>query len=491
MQEASNELSLPPKADVVGALPDPDVQDRAKNILIFADGTGQVGGLRPDEVLTNVYKLYRATRVGPESCINPARQMAFYDPGLGADPDASGTPFRLLRALRRFYSAATGTGISTNIINCYESILRVYEPGDRIYLFGFSRGAYTARCVGGVLRLCGVPTTNGSNEPRPRWGRALRKMATEAVREVYEHGAGKDRSQYSVQREEKARHFREKYGSAETGTNNSNAAPYFIGVFDTVAALGARGLRRVLFLTMLALWGAGLPALLLWSFWGGKPAVVYLGLVGLWIIFDALTRRLKVFRHPGKCAFDFHLSGWKSGFYDEDLDPRVRYARHALAIDESRADFTPVDWVHGQDHRPSRATDEPEWFQQVWFPGCHSDVGGGYPENESRLSDITLNWMVEQVTSIKEPVEIDRSKLNMHPAVDGLQHCEVVSLIDRYPLWWPRSMRLGWEVKVRVVTQDATLHDSVRDRLALPRVLQLDGLKQYLPKALEENSVRP
>lgn len=484
MHDALEEFSSPNEGDAANVAPNVGVQDRSKNILIFADGTGQAGGLRPDQALTNVYKLYRATRVGPDSTIDPARQVAFYDAGLGTEPDAGGTPFRFFRWLRRFYSAATGTGISTNIIECYEAILRVYEPGDRIYLFGFSRGAYTARCVGGMLRLCGVPTTDGRGGPRPRWGRALRAIAAEAVRTVYEHGAGRNREAYEAEREEKARRFRHKYGSGEPGTNASNVSPYFIGVFDTVAALGARGLRRVLLLLFLGLGGAGLPALLLWDIWGWVPALVYLGIVALWILIDALTRRLKVFRPAQGLGFTWHLSGWKSGFYDQNLDPRVQYARHALAIDESRADFARVGWGHSQHKGPLRDADEPEWFQQIWFAGCHTDIGGGYSENESRLSDITLEWMVEQVITLKSPVTIDRSKLNMFPSAHGLQHCEVASLVDRYPLWWPRNLRPGWEIDTRVTARGGTWHRSVFDRLALPAVLQPQGLKPYRPEAL-------
>ena len=61
-----------------------------KNILIFADGTGQVGGVRPDQQLSNIYKLFRATRVGPDSPLDPKQQVAYYDPGLGtANPSGS------------------------------------------------------------------------------------------------------------------------------------------------------------------------------------------------------------------------------------------------------------------------------------------------------------------------------------------------------------------------------------------------------------------
>ena len=69
----------------------------ARNILIFSDGTGQVGGYEFDEDRTNVYKLYRGTRVGPDSCIDPHEQAAFYDPGLGSRGQ-SGFPLgRLVR----------------------------------------------------------------------------------------------------------------------------------------------------------------------------------------------------------------------------------------------------------------------------------------------------------------------------------------------------------------------------------------------------------
>lgn len=59
----------------------------AKNVLIFSDGTGMAGGITFDEDRTNIYKLYRGTRCGPDSCIHPDEQVAFYDPGLGSPAD--------------------------------------------------------------------------------------------------------------------------------------------------------------------------------------------------------------------------------------------------------------------------------------------------------------------------------------------------------------------------------------------------------------------
>jgi hypothetical protein len=64
---------------------------------------------------------------------------------------------RAYRWLHNLASRATGLGITTNIIDCYAAIIRMWQPGDRIFLFGFSRGAYTVRCLAAALALCGLP----------------------------------------------------------------------------------------------------------------------------------------------------------------------------------------------------------------------------------------------------------------------------------------------------------------------------------------------
>ena len=81
-----------------------------KNILIFSDGTGQVGGLRPDQRLSNVYKMYRAMRPGPSSPIKPEQQVCFYDAGLGAG-EVDGLTFR---RVRNVLSAAVGLPYAHN-----------------------------------------------------------------------------------------------------------------------------------------------------------------------------------------------------------------------------------------------------------------------------------------------------------------------------------------------------------------------------------------
>jgi len=159
----------------------------AKNILIFSDGTGQAGGLVVDERRSNIYKLFRATRCGPDSQIDPKFQLAFYDPGLGTQPSGVSLPVRVWRWAYNTVSQAMGLGLTVNIIDCYSAILQMWEPGDRIFLFGFSRGAYTVRCVGGVLGLCGVPTTMPDGSPLKRDPASTRAIASKAVKKVYQH----------------------------------------------------------------------------------------------------------------------------------------------------------------------------------------------------------------------------------------------------------------------------------------------------------------
>jgi uncharacterized protein (DUF2235 family) len=145
----------------------------SKNILIFSDGTGQAGGVSFDENRSNIYKLYRATRVGPDSSVDPKKQVAYYDRGLGSIPPGGGSLQTAYRWIYNTVSQATGFGLTANIIDCYQVIAQVWRPGDRIYLFGFSRGAYTVRCVAAALRsintqrLCTTPPL--MNGPASCW----------------------------------------------------------------------------------------------------------------------------------------------------------------------------------------------------------------------------------------------------------------------------------------------------------------------------------
>jgi uncharacterized protein (DUF2235 family) len=455
-----------------------------KNILIFSDGTGQAGGLKPDQTLSNIYKLYRATRVCPDNTIDPAQQVAFYDAGLGTDKNEGRIPFKPLQRFRKFWSAATGTGISRNIADCYEAIIEHYEPGDRIYLFGFSRGAYTARCVGGVMSLCGIPTKAADGGTLPRFGRALRAIADEAVSQVYEHGQGSDNPERQTERLEMARRFRQKYGSDTDG--QANHVPYFIGVFETVAALGATGWFQFFMLSALAI-GAALLAALVAGVLSLMPWFTFLPMFFVVLGFITVCVGVGAFRASFKIIHDYpvpgksrwHFATWHLRFYDNSLNPRVRFARHALSIDENRADFERVPWGN-EGEKPAQDTGGLEWIYQVWFPGVHSDIGGSYPEDESRLSDISSKWMVEQITALPDPVIIDMSKLNLFPMASGLQHNEVQRA--READWWVPAVM--WKETLRTIDPGAPLHPAVLERFTLPGVSHYGLVYPYRPENL-------
>ncbi|SOR30606.1 conserved hypothethical protein [Methylorubrum extorquens] len=488
-----------------------------KNIVVFSDGTGQDGGVRPGQRVSNVYKMYRVCRTGPDSRIDPAEQVAFYDPGLGTDIGATAlsSPVRFVQKL---LASVTGRGITTNIADCYEFIINHYREGDRIFLIGFSRGAYTVRCVANLLMLCGVPT-RGANGDLPRFRKGARDIAREAVETVLEHGAGHGRAKYEAERDELARRFRDRYASAhESGERGrSNAAPYFIGVFDTVAALGAKGVRRFLIQSGLAVGAtlglalvgflpAAAAAGLLVAFAGAHfwPALGWLLLLfvlvgGAWLWNRERRSRRKVIRDfPNPGDKSSHMANWKVENFDRLLSRFVRYARSANAIDETRKDFDRVAWGGIQDGAQPHG-EGPERLVQLWFAGNHSDIGGSYPEAESRLSDVALGWMIEEATRIPDGLKVDglsapgdatgNPKLHVFPAADGVQHCEIAGMRDTIERSIPVFLRRflaswNWASQVRSIAHDAPVHQTVVERFDLEWVPQCAGSGPYRPAAL-------
>ena len=468
-----------------------------KNIVIYSDGTGQDGGVRPEQRMSNIFKMYRATRPGPDSSIDPSQQVAFYDPGLGTDAGASG-----LTSVRRWFakllSSVTGRGITTNIADCYEFIINHYRPGDRIWLFGFSRGAYTARSLANVIRLCGVPTKSPDGE-LPRFLLATREIAERAVIRVAEHGAGHDRDTYEEEREELGRRFRLAHGSDADG--EANVAPYFIGVFDTVASLGAKGpLRFVLALALVALIvaaGALAAAFLHWAFefaWT-MSFLAATALIGIYALWAYLRTSLKMMWPPveGRRLPRFHIAQWSGKYFDRLLGGAVPYARHAIAIDENRADFPRLPWGPGKgvEARPE-VEGEAKPFVQLWFAGNHSDIGGSYPESESRLSDVALKWMIDEARSVPAPLLVEDSRLRIFPSAGGVQHDEIAGMADlirqRTPALLRRLTRgLSWKAQLRDPVAAATLHPSVGERFGLESVVRQGGEGPYRPEALREH----
>lgn len=115
-----------------------------KNIIICSDGTGNsaIKGRG-----TNVFKLFEAIDLnGHRYDPNRDPQVAFYDDGVGTER------FKLLK----IFAGATGWGLSRNVQQLYKEIVRIYDPGDRLFLFGFSRGAFTVRTLVGLIHTCGI-----------------------------------------------------------------------------------------------------------------------------------------------------------------------------------------------------------------------------------------------------------------------------------------------------------------------------------------------
>ena len=459
-----------------------------RNILIFSDGTGQAGGLTPDENVSNIYKLYRATRCGPLSSIDPCEQLTFYDPGLGSEPDSGiFSAQRAYRWLHNLVSQATGLGITMNIIDGYAAILRMWQPGDRIYLFGFSRGAYTVRCLAAVLSFCGVPTTMADGRtPLYRDQGTARKIAKEAVRRVYQHVSSPKDTAYLEQREALALQFRQKYNSDVNGTPNVN--PFFIGAFDTVAALGSYLLSGALVVALAALIAivSYAQSFLLFSFW-----LSFGILAGLSAFIAAVWYGVTHVQYATDLSgYSFwqtlHFTAPKMKFYDHHLDNAVWYARHAMSIDENRADFARVPWGSTRNAGPPRPDSYPDWLDQIWFAGVHSDVGGSYAENESRLSDITLEWMVHAAVNLPDGntpngygIKVDRNFLRLSPDPRGPQHDE------REPGYF--GGRLRWGEALRHIEHDAILHHSVYERFAADKVQHFYEMKPYRPQNLSQH----
>lgn len=460
-----------------------------KNIIIFSDGTGQAGGLTPDENVSNIYKLYRATRCGPDSAIDPRQQLTFYDPGLGSQLD-SGIFFvqRAYRWLHNLVSRATGLGITTNIIDCYAAILQMWEPGDRIFLLGFSRGAYTVRCVGGVLSLCGVPTIMADGRTALyRDKGSTQEIAKEAVKGVYQHVSSPKDVAYLEQRKALALQFRKKYGSDVNGAPNAN--PFFIGVFDTVAALGSYPLSIALVIVLaaiIALISYGLSFIPVFSF-----LLVFKWLAGLSLLCTAIWYAISHVQYAvGLPGYSFwqtlHFMSPKMKFYDLHLDNAVWYARHAMSIDENRADFARVPWGSSQNKGPDRPENYPDWLEQIWFAGVHSDIGGSYAENKSRLSDISLEWMVHAAVNLPDGttpdgngIKVDRGFFRLMPDPRGPQHDA------REPgyLWG----RIKWKEALRKIDHNAILHPTVYQRFAADKVQHFYEMKPYRPKNLAQH----
>jgi uncharacterized protein (DUF2235 family) len=170
-----------------------------KNVILCCDGTWNhpASLTKVSECDTNVYKLYR-------SSLATATQIRHYDDGVGSD----GTP------IDHLLGGAIGAGLFKKVKSGYTFIAQTYLPGDNVFLFGFSRGAYTARSVAGMIATCGLPAQSTVTDQ-------LIDMAFQAYRDV------KNRATLLAQ--------------LQAQNWIANPTIKMVGVWDTVGALGIPG----------------------------------------------------------------------------------------------------------------------------------------------------------------------------------------------------------------------------------------------------------
>ena len=273
----------------------------SRHLVICTDGTWN----QPDQkdrdrmVPTNVAEVARAlSGFAKTKSDGKIEQIIYYDTGIGT----------AVGWLRRYVYGATGFGLKSKILRAYQAIAKAYKPGDKIFLFGFSRGAYTARSLAGLIGICGIPKAPSGPE--------------EDLNTLVEKAYGVYRIGNAGTRKNEANDYAAKYSHTK-GDQIVNDI-HFIGVWDTVGSLGI-------------------------PYWPLR-----------WIM---------------RSSYKFH---------DITLGAHVQRAFHAMAIDESRRLFTQTPWIQGEGSAS-------QIVEQVWFPGVHANVGGGYVD--SGLADRAFLWM--------------------------------------------------------------------------------------------------
>ena len=326
-----------------------------KNIVLLSDGTGNSSA---KVFKTNVWRLFQILDLR-----YPAKQVAYYDDGVGT---SSFKAFAIL-------SGVFGFGLKRNVVDIYSFCCRNYRPGDRIYCFGFSRGAFTIRVVAGMIARQGlVPYQNNEAE--------LDRFAADAYREYRRRFTG---------------------GFAK-----------YLGYIG----INLRDIRDVAIRSWRRLRGQTLAA-------PPSTPIDSIHFIGLWDTVDAYGGPIEEMTR----AIDYWV--WPLSMPDRFMNAKVLRACHALALEDERDAFRPViwdqryvrdtadvpghektDWLFDINHQAPSTTGQPletpphqradlapidqERISQVWFTGVHADIGGGYPQDG--LSFVTLDWMMDR-----------------------------------------------------------------------------------------------
>jgi hypothetical protein len=239
-------------------------------------------------------------------------QLPFYDEGVGT------------HALDRVSGGAFGVGLSENVQQGYAWLMQNYEAEDEIFIFGFSRGAFTARSLAGVIARCGLLKPGTPLSFKDVYKRYRKGTAATPIYDLKYFGAKPQNAEDEIIRDQ---------------TWYGRSFIKMVGVWDTVGSLG-------------------LP-----------------------------------FGHiPGISSSTLH-------FHYTRLSRTVEHSYQALALDEYRKPYRPEVWMNflPEDEDAQKMRADNRFVEQRWFAGAHSDVGGGYPDDQLRQRP--LAWMQQKATN--------------------------------------------------------------------------------------------
>lgn len=393
---------------------------KSRNIVICCDGTGN----EISENISNVLKFYRCLRKTEKT---EPRQLVFYDPGVGTleRPD----PWQKLKQdFNAILGLATGYGLDDNVLVAYSFLVQNWREGDRIYLFGFSRGAYTVRILAGLIHKIGLITAEQANL------------------------AGSGLIAYKQFSSDEAPNLRAKYKSVTDAGAAEDAQP---SPFDNAAQFARITSSRWPAIRFVGVWDTVASVIV------PRPDRFY------WPSLEELAWTLQ---NPSVQEFRQAIS----------IDERRRMFR--LKTWDDPQTWRPV--------RFNDAKSAPQDIVQVWFAGVHSDIGGGYPEKESGLSKYPLLWMIDEAE--KSGLKFNHANVNqlawgiprknspfsyVAPDVCGEVHTslrgawrilEFLPKSAKHREWLARQVCFGFyipDAEPRPIPEGAVIHESVVKRM--------------------------
>lgn len=302
----------------------------------------------------------------PDSNGKQWRQVCFYQSGIGSGQ---------VSLLGRLVSGATGIGLKEKVQEAYAFLVENYQEGDEIAIFGFSRGAYTARCISGFIAWAGI-LQKCASKPLVD-GRAINESIY--FNDIFDaYSKRKPDDPASIRQAAEVLHNLvgrwPSTGSDAVSTADQLAQQQKVngkGSTDTAMTIKAELIAE-----------DGAPKT------DDVTVPPPVKVLGVWDTVGALGV-------PG-----FFPESTLFEFFDPGLSANVAHAFQALALGEDRRDFMPTLWYKPW---PSQETarQKGQVLKQVWFSGAHSNVGGSNAYHG--LSDITLAWMVAQLMDTPSP----------------------------------------------------------------------------------------